>query len=115
MKFSSPANSMGLNPSQCEKLNSRENSTGTNIKIKNPMKFGRIKEYPTIFCLRVSVMPFFLPPFFTSFSSFSFFRTMPYSGPSRNFCLLKLKISPYFGNPPLKKAKLWAAAFATAT
>ena len=74
LKLSNPANYIGLKPSQCEKLRNRENITGTKIKMKNPIKLGRINEYPIrlFLTLRDRPLAFFLELSFI-FSPFIFY------------------------------------------
>ena len=61
-KLSSPANFIGLKPSQSAKLSISEKATGIITKIKNPMKFGSMKDSPTSVFLRFRDIFFLLLP-----------------------------------------------------
>ena len=60
--LSSPANFIGLKPSQSAKLSISEKATGIITKIKNPMKFGSMKDSPTSVFLRFRDIFFLLLP-----------------------------------------------------
>lgn len=61
LKLSNPTNFMGLKPSHSATLNASEKNTGTNTKMKNPTKLGRINDRPTRVFLRLSAICLLLP------------------------------------------------------